>query len=74
VGSKTFLWRNETWIDTTFDRSMETKKVTFLGEEYFDLIAKEPVLGSYFALGERVIVVYQGQAYETVPEEGSDSG
>ena len=74
VSSKTFLWRNDTWIDTTFDRSMRTKRIPFLGEEYFDLISKEPVLGSYFALGERVIVVYEGQAYETVPEEGSDSG
>ena len=73
VGSKTFLWRNDTWIDSTFDRSMKTRKVPFLGDEYFDLISKEPVLGSYFALGERVIVVHEGQAYETVPLEGSDS-
>lgn len=69
VGSKTFLFRNETWIDTTYDRSMETKKVPFLGEEYFDLLSKDPKLGSYFALGERVIVVYQGEAFETIPEE-----
>lgn len=73
VGSKTFLWRNDTWIDTTFDRSMKTKKVLFLSDEYFDLISKYTGLGSYFALGERVIVVYEGQAYETVPEEGSDT-
>lgn len=69
VGSKTFLFRNETWIDTTYDRSMETKKVPFLGEEYFDLLSKDPKLGSYFALGERVIVVYQGEAFETIAEE-----
>jgi Ca-activated chloride channel family protein len=74
VGSKTFLLKNDTWIDTTFDRSMKTKKVAFLGEEYFDLISQVPVLGSYFALGERVIVVHEGQAYETVAEDGSDSG
>ena len=29
VGSKTFLLKNDTWIDTTFDRSMKTKKVAF---------------------------------------------
>jgi len=74
VGSKTFLLRNDTWMDTAFDRSMKTKKVAFLDEEYFDLISKEPILGSYFALGERVIVVHEGQAYETVPQEGSGSG
>ena len=74
VGSKTFLLKNDTWIDTTFDRSMKTKKVAFLGEEYFDLISQVPVLGSYFALGERVIVVHEGQAYETVAEDDSGSG
>lgn len=74
VGSKTFLLKNDTWIDTTFDRSMKTKKVAFLGEEYFDLISQVPVLGSYFALGERVIVVHEGQAYETVAEDHSGSG
>jgi Uncharacterized protein containing a von Willebrand factor type A (vWA) domain len=74
VGSKTFLLKNDTWIDTTFDRSMKTKKVAFLGEEYFDLISQVPVLGSYFALGERVIVVHGGQAYETVAEDDSGSG
>ncbi|WP_461457105.1 VIT domain-containing protein [Methanothrix sp.] len=74
VGSKTFLLKNDTWIDTTFDRSMKTKKVAFLGEEYFDLISQVPVLGSYFVLGERVIVVHEGQAYETVAEDGSGSG
>ena len=69
VGSKTFLLRNETWIDTTFDTSMKTKEVLFLSPEYFDLISDEPELGSYLALGDRVIVVYQGQAYEVVSEK-----
>lgn len=69
VGGKTFLLRNEAWIDTTFDTSMKSREVLFLGPEYFDLISDEPELGSYFALGDRVIVVYQGQAYEVVPEK-----
>jgi Ca-activated chloride channel family protein len=65
VGSKTFVLRNDVWTDTSFDKSrMETVSVEFLSEEYFDLIQKSPVLGDYFALGERVIVVYDGTAYE----------
>jgi hypothetical protein len=48
---------------------MKSREVLFLGPEYFDLISDEPELGSYFALGDRVIVVYQGQAYEVVPEK-----
>ena len=73
VGSKTFLLRNQTWIDTSFDTSMKTKEVLFLSPEYFDLISDEPELGSYFALGDRVIVVYQGQAYEVVSEKNMKS-
>lgn len=65
VGSKTFLPRNGVWTDTVFDDSkMETVFVEFLSEEYFDLIRENPALGDYFALGERVIVVYDGTAYE----------
>jgi len=67
IGSKTFVLRNETWTDTAFDGSkMETEKVEFLSDEYFDLILENSVLGDYFALGERVIVVYDGTAYEIV--------
>jgi Ca-activated chloride channel family protein len=69
IGSKTFVFRNETWTDTAFDGSkMETEKVEFLSDEYFDLILENPVLGDYFALGERVIVVYNGTAYEVTVE------
>ncbi len=65
VGSKTFVLRDDVWTDTSFDGSkMETVLVEFLSEEYFDLISETPVLGDYFALGERVIVVYDGTAYE----------
>jgi len=65
VGSKIFVLRNDTWTDTSFDGSkMETIKVEFLSDEYFDLIIESPVLGDYFALGERVIVVYESIAYE----------
>ena len=65
VGSKTFVLRNGTWTDTSFDGTeMETIKIEFLSDEYFDLISEIPVLGDYFALGKRVIVVYEGNAYE----------
>ncbi len=63
AGSKAFLHRNETWIDTEYEGE-ETEKVEFLSIEYFDLLRAEPQLGDYFALGDRVIVVYNGRAYE----------
>jgi len=67
VGPKTFVLRNGTWIDTAFEGTeMETVKVRFLSDEYFDLISDRPRLGGYFALGERVIVVVDGAIYEVV--------
>jgi len=63
AGSKTFVLRNQTWIDTEYS-GQETKKVKFLSDDYFDLISGNPDLGIYFALGSKVIVVYKDVAYE----------
>lgn len=63
VGSKAFVLRNGTWMDTAY-QGEETEKIEFLSQEYFDLMAAKPALGNYFALGSSVIVVYEGKAYE----------
>ena len=69
VNDKTFIQQNGVWTDTTFNPdTMETQKVVFLSDEYFALITSNPTLGDYFALGERVIVVVDGVAYEVVTE------
>jgi len=51
---------------------MEPVKVGFLTDTYFDLILAYPDLGDYFSLGEKVIVVYEGTAYEVVEGEGDN--
>jgi len=72
VGIKTFFLRNGTWIDSAFDRTTaKPLEVIFLSEEYFDLMSSHPELGDYFALGELVIVIYDGTAYEVVAESKS---
>ncbi len=71
VGSKTFVLQNGVWIDTAFDPSqMTTTPVGFGSDAYFDLLAARPEWGAYFALGERVIFVAEGVAYEVVEGEG----
>jgi Ca-activated chloride channel family protein len=71
VGSKTFVLQDGVWIDTAFDPSqMTTTPVGFGGDGYFDLLATRPEWGAYFALGERVIFVAEGVAYEVVEGEG----
>jgi len=71
VGSKTFVLQDGIWTDTTFDPSrMSTVQVGFGSDGYFDLLAARPEWGIYFALGERVIFVVEGTAYEMVEGEG----
>jgi len=67
VRDRAFVLRDGVWIDTAYDpEQMTTQKVEFLSDAYFDLLAQQPALADFFALGERVIVVLEGVAYEVV--------
>ncbi len=69
VGDKTFVLQNGVWTDTTFNPdTMTTEKVAFLSDAYFALLAEKPALADYLALGERVIVVWDGVAYEVTSD------
>jgi Ca-activated chloride channel family protein len=71
VGPKTFVHLDGVWTDTTFDPSrMTTEKVDLGGAAYFELLEARPDLGGFFALGERIIVVVDGIAYEVVESGG----
>lgn len=70
VGSRTFVQQDGVWTDTTFDPStMTTTKVQFASEDYFALVAMFPELGDAFSLGDRVIAVVNGLAFEVTAEE-----
>ncbi len=65
VGDKAFILHEGVWTDTLYDSDrMEKVKVGFGTEGYFDLLAARPEWGKYFALGQHVIVVLDGRAYE----------
>jgi Ca-activated chloride channel family protein len=65
VGDKTFLLHDGVWTDTTYDAGRtETVAVEFGSDDYFALLAARPAWGQYLALGEHVIVVLEGTAYE----------
>jgi Ca-activated chloride channel family protein len=69
IGAHTFLFTNNTWTDTRFDpKTMSTIKVAFLSPDYFTLAQSSPDLADALALGERVIVMVNGTAYEVVAE------
>ena len=74
LGAKTFVRDSTMWLDTAYDpQTMDTQKVSFLSEQYFALAASRPEAGAALALGERVIVVIDGVAYEVVLE-GEEAG
>lgn len=67
VANKTFtLSRDGVWIDTQYDAAQhgKPKQITFGTDAYFDLLAQKPELIPYFSLGEKVLVVLDGLAYE----------
>jgi Ca-activated chloride channel family protein len=67
VGTRTFKLVADVWIDTEFDPQQdETIQVPFLSEDYFQLADSRSELGAALALGPRVIVVFDGVAYEVV--------
>jgi Ca-activated chloride channel family protein len=70
VGDRAFVLRDGVWTDTTFDPTrMDTVKLAFGSDAFFDFLADHPQAGRYFAVGERVILVIEGVAYETVPAD-----
>jgi Ca-activated chloride channel family protein len=70
VGSRTYKHISGVWVDTRFDpEAMSTQKVPFLSEDYFYLVDASPELAAAFALGERVISISGGIAYEVVGSE-----
>ncbi len=68
VGNKNFYNSDGNWIDTDFreDAKLPEVKLEFGSNEYFDLITKEKELAQYFALGEQVVVVWNGKVYRIV--------
>lgn len=65
VGNRTFILQGGIWTDTRFDPTrMEPLQVGFGTEAYFALLATHPEWGKFLALGDHVIFVDQGKAYE----------
>ena len=67
VGSKTFLMKDGVWVDTEYkaDTRLPKVDVTFGSEEFFKLVADKPGLAEFFALGKKVLVVFEGKVYQS---------
>jgi hypothetical protein len=74
VGSKTFVWRDGVWVDTAFDPDVyQATPVNFASDVYFELVTAAPELAQYFAIGQRLLVVHEGSAYEIVESGGTET-
>jgi len=70
IGPRTFVLSSDTWIDTAYDpQTMQPVKVAFLSAEYFKLAESGPGLAAAFALGDQVIVLANGKAYQVVNDD-----
>jgi Ca-activated chloride channel homolog len=65
VQGKTFYLIDDVWTDSEFkaESALPETVLVFGSDEYFALLKQNPKLGSYFALGERVVVVIEGRVY-----------
>jgi hypothetical protein len=65
VGGKTFYLIDGVWTDSEFkaEAKLPVTVLTFGSDDYFALLKQNPKLASYFALGERVVVVFDGRVY-----------
>ena len=66
VAGKTFYLIDDVWTDSEFKAgsSLPETVVVFGSDEYFALLKRNTKLGSYFSLGERVVVVFEGRVYK----------
>ena len=65
VAGKTFYLTEGVWTDSEFKAESKLPEtiLVFGSDEYFALLKQNPKLGSYFSLGERVVVVLDGRVY-----------
>jgi hypothetical protein len=65
VAGKTFYLVNGVWTDSEFkaEAKLPETAVKFGSEEYFALVKQHSQLGTYFALGDQVLVVFDGRVY-----------
>ncbi|MCA1574386.1 MAG: VIT and VWA domain-containing protein [Acidobacteria bacterium] len=65
VGGKTFYLREGVWTDAEFkpEARLPENTMRFGSDDYFALLKQKPRLADFFALGERMVVVFEGMVY-----------
>ena len=68
VANKNFFNQNGNWIDAEYreEAKLPEVKIKFASAEYFDLVAAQPNLAEYLALGKQVTFVWNKKVYRIV--------
>jgi hypothetical protein len=66
IEDKTFYSIEGVWTDSSYkaDAKQAVKKISFGTDEYFVLVRKNPGIAKYLSVGQKVILVFKGTAYE----------
>ena len=66
VAGKTFFFNQEKWVDSDLQKLRDSKvvRIQFGTQDYFDLLAKNPSIVKWLAMGPNVQFVLNGTAYE----------
>jgi Ca-activated chloride channel homolog len=65
VGTRTFILQDGVWMDTAYDpQKMTVQQVIFLSADYEKLLQSRADLAPALAVGEQVLVVVDGKAYQ----------
>ncbi|PWT94495.1 MAG: hypothetical protein C5B53_13040 [Candidatus Melainabacteria bacterium] len=68
VADKTFYLRGDVWVESAIDAAKQAhaKVIPFASKEYFDLIRTSPAIAKYLAIGQQVMLEFNGQVYKIV--------
>lgn len=63
VGSRIFVKKNEVWTQAEYKEGQPTINIQYASDGYFNLLAWNPELGKYLALGNDVLFSHNGEFY-----------
>jgi len=68
IGAKTFYNDGGRWIDAEYDGKAKPNALKLYSKGYYDFIAANKGVGRFLAQGERVVLCWNGQVYETASD------
>ncbi len=68
IGSETYYLQDAAWVSQRVLNKEVSRTVTFLSDEYFELLSNHPELGAVLALGEQVRFELNGEVVAVVVE------